>query len=161
MLLSVALKVFDTCAALAFPGGIGRKFVHFTNSILHNGKTNQYCKVHREVWQHGRLLPQREAMLPQPAGAGEQKPGHQALRYGFRNCSKAGKLVRYALKQELSIHHDSDLTNRLNTSLLQVLYAGDQQRGSRSIQRKYLASLAGLKLNNHTELGRLLPFTGR
>ncbi|SIO54010.1 hypothetical protein [Chitinophaga niabensis] len=77
----------------------------------------------------------------------------------FGTASRAGKLVRSALKQELSIHHDSDLTNRLNTSLLKVLYAGNQQRGERSIQRKHLGMLTGLKLNNATELSKLLPFT--
>ncbi|SIN85031.1 hypothetical protein [Chitinophaga niabensis] len=75
----------------------------------------------------------------------------------FGTASKAGKLVRYALKPELGIHHDSDLTNRLNTSLLKVLYAGSQQRGARSIQRKHLNMLAGFKLNEDTELGKLLP----
>lgn len=77
----------------------------------------------------------------------------------FGTASKAGKLIRYALKQELSIRHDSDLTNRLNASLLKVLYAGNEERGARSIQRKHLAMLTGLKLNNATELGKLLPFT--
>lgn len=77
----------------------------------------------------------------------------------FGTASKAGKLVRCAIKQELGIRHDSDLTNRLNTSMLKVLYAGNQQRGARSIQRKHVAMLTGLKLNNATELGKLLPFT--
>lgn len=76
----------------------------------------------------------------------------------FGTASKAGKLVRYALKGELSIRHDSDLTNRLNTSLLKVLYAGDQQRGARRILRKNLDMLAGFKLNENTELEKLLPF---
>lgn len=77
----------------------------------------------------------------------------------FGTASKAGKLVRSALKQELSIRHDNDLTNRLNASLLKVLYAGQQQPGTRSIESKPLAMLAGLRLNNFTELGKLLPFT--
>lgn len=76
----------------------------------------------------------------------------------FGTASKAGKLLRYALKPELNIRHDSDLTNRLNVSLLNVLYAGDQQRGSRRILRKNLDVLAGFKLNNATELEKLLPF---
>jgi hypothetical protein len=76
----------------------------------------------------------------------------------FGTASKAAKLVRYALKPELGIRHDSDLTNRLNTSLLKVLYAGSQQKGARGINRKYLDMLAGFKLNENTELGRLLPF---
>lgn len=79
----------------------------------------------------------------------------------FGTASKAGKLVRYALKPELSIRHDSDLTNRLNTSLLQVLYAGSQQRGGRRITRRNLDLLTGFKLNEATELGRLLPFKPR
>jgi len=76
----------------------------------------------------------------------------------FGTASKAGKLLRQALKQELSIRHDGDLTNRLNTSMLQVLYTGNQQKGGRRILRKNLEMLAGFKLNQNTELGRLLPF---
>ena len=76
----------------------------------------------------------------------------------FGTASSAGKLVREALKPELSIRHDSDLANRLNSSLLKVLYAGDQQKGARRIQRKTLDMLAGFKLNNNTDLGKLLPF---
>lgn len=76
----------------------------------------------------------------------------------FGTASKAGKLVRYALKQELSIRHDNDLTNRLNSRLMKVLYAGDQQRGNRHFKRKTLDLLTGFKLNDHTELGKLLPF---
>ncbi|WP_343307961.1 hypothetical protein AAHN97_12470 [Chitinophaga niabensis] len=76
----------------------------------------------------------------------------------FGTASKAGKLVRHALKPELGIRHDSDLTNRLNTSMLKVLYAGSKQRGARNINRKYLDMLAGFKLNVNTELDKLLPF---
>ena len=76
----------------------------------------------------------------------------------FGTASKAGKLVRHALRPEMGIRHDSDLSNRLNTSLLKVLYAGSQQKGARSINRKYLDMLTGFKLNEHTELGKLLPF---
>lgn len=76
----------------------------------------------------------------------------------FGTASKAGKLVRHALKQELGIRHDSDLTNRLNAELLKVLYAGQQEKGARTIEGEHLARLAGFKLNNFTELGKLLPF---
>ncbi|MRG44101.1 hypothetical protein GFS24_03200 [Chitinophaga sp. SYP-B3965] len=77
----------------------------------------------------------------------------------FGTASKSGKLVRDALKQELSIRHDSDLTNRLNAAMMKVLYAGNQERGNRSILRKHVSMLVGLKLNNATELSKLLPFT--
>lgn len=77
----------------------------------------------------------------------------------FGTASKAGKLVRQAIQQELDIRYDPELTNRLNKDMLQVLYAGNQQRGARYVQRDELSFLTGFRFNDTTGLERLLSFT--
>lgn len=77
----------------------------------------------------------------------------------FGTASKAGKLARRAIQQELDIRRDPELTNRMNKEMLQVIYAGDQQRGARYIQRDELPLLTGFRFNSTTNLGRLLSFT--
>jgi hypothetical protein len=76
----------------------------------------------------------------------------------FGTASKAGKLIRRAIRQGLDIRRDPELTNRLNKDMLQVLYAGDQQRGARDVQRDALPFIKGFRFNNTTGLERLLPF---
>lgn len=120
-----------------------------TGIVRYTGKVGKLCGYYHKGKLCFRSLP-------------EQVNISEATRLAatdFGTASKAGKLVRYALKQELNIRHDSDLTNRLNTSMLKVLYAGSQQKGARRIGRKQLNALAGFKLNEVTELGKLLPFT--
>lgn len=77
----------------------------------------------------------------------------------FGTASKAGKLIRLGIKQALDIRTDYLLTNRLNKSLLEVLYAGRQQRGNRSIQREQLPMITGFQFNPTTSLKRLLAST--
>lgn len=76
----------------------------------------------------------------------------------FGTASKAGQLVRHAIKQKLDIRHDPELTNRMNSQMMHVLYAGGQQRGSRFIQCDELSLLTGFRLNDTTGLERLLNF---
>lgn len=79
----------------------------------------------------------------------------------FGTASKAGKLVRRAVKQGLNIRTDNKLTNRLNVALLNVLYASSDQRGSRNFQREEFHTLTGFRFNKHTELSQLLKFRPR
>jgi len=76
----------------------------------------------------------------------------------FGTASKAGKLVRRAVGQGLNIRTDSELTNRMNKTLLKALYAGSKQRGSRSFKREELTLLTGFRFNDNTELSKLLNF---
>lgn len=76
----------------------------------------------------------------------------------FGYASKAGKLIRRAIRQGLNIRTDNKLTNRLNAALLEVLYASSEQRGSRGFKPEALAGLAGFRFNMQTELSQLLNF---
>jgi hypothetical protein len=76
----------------------------------------------------------------------------------FGTASKAGKLLRRAILPFLDIRTDHTLTNRINREMLQVLYASNQERGSRSIRSKALDLLKGFQFNKATGLDRLLPF---
>ncbi|SIN83506.1 hypothetical protein [Chitinophaga niabensis] len=76
----------------------------------------------------------------------------------FGYASKAGKLIRRAMRQGVNIRTDNKLTNRLTTFLLEVLYVSSEQRGSRGFTRQALAGLAGFRFNMQTELSQLLNF---
>jgi hypothetical protein len=76
----------------------------------------------------------------------------------FGYASKAGKLIRRAMRQGLNIRTDNKLTNRLNAVLLEILYASSEQRGNRGFKREALAGLAGFRFNMQTELSQLLNF---
>lgn len=76
----------------------------------------------------------------------------------FGTASKAGKLIRRAVRQGLNIRTDNNLTNRLNAALLNVLYGSSEKRGSRSFRRDNLPALAGFRFNMNTELSQLLDF---
>ncbi|MRG44196.1 hypothetical protein GFS24_03675 [Chitinophaga sp. SYP-B3965] len=76
----------------------------------------------------------------------------------FGTASKAGKLIRRGVKQALDIRTDDQLTNRLNKTLLQALYASSDKLGTRTFKREEMAALTGFQFNKTTDLGRLLNF---
>lgn len=76
----------------------------------------------------------------------------------FGTASKAGKLIRRAVRQGLNIRTDNKLTNRLNAVLLQALYAGSNERGNRYFNREGMTALAGFRFNKNTELSQLITF---
>jgi hypothetical protein len=76
----------------------------------------------------------------------------------FGTASKAGKLIRRAVRQGLNIRTDNGITNRMNTRLMKVLYVSSDERGNRQFKREEMAALTGFKFNKNTELGQLLNF---
>lgn len=113
------------------------------------GKIGDLVGYYRDGKQYFRTMPEHV----------NRSKATQLAATDFGAASKAGKLLRDGLRAEMNIRTGSYLSNRLNTEMLQVLYAGSTQRGSRSFQRKHLNMLTGFQFNEHTELARLLPFT--
>jgi hypothetical protein len=113
------------------------------------GKIGEYVGYYRNGKQYFRTMPKQV----------RRSKATQLSAIDFGTASKAGKLVRQGLRTELNIRHDDGMINRLNADMLRVLYAGSQQRGSRSFQRNKLSMLTGIRFNERTELSRLITFT--
>jgi hypothetical protein len=113
------------------------------------GKIGELVAYYRDGKQYFRTMPKHV----------RRSKATQLAATDFGTASKAGKLIRDGLRAEIGIRTGSYFSNRLNTEMLKVLYAGSTERGSRNFQRKELATLAGFQFNEHTELARLLPFT--
>lgn len=120
-----------------------------TGLLRMTGKIGEYVGYYRNGKQYFRTIPKHV----------RRSKATQLSAIDFGTASKAGKLIRQGLRAELNIRHDDGMVNRLNTDMLRILYAGSQQRGSRSFQRNKLSMLTGMRFNGKTELRRLLPFT--
>lgn len=120
-----------------------------TGLLRMTGKIGEYVGYYRDGKQYFRSMPEQV----------RRSKATQLSAKDFGTASKASKLIRHGLRAELNIHHDNGMHNRLNTDMLNILYAGSQQRGSRSFQRNKLSMLTGMQFNEKTELSRLLPFT--
>lgn len=120
-----------------------------TGLLRMTGKIGEYVGYYRNGKQYFRSLPKQV----------RRSKATQLSAIDFGTASKAGKLIRQGLRAELNIRHDDGMVNRMNTDMLRILYAGSQQRGSRSFQRNKLSMLTGMRFNGKTELSRLLPFT--
>jgi hypothetical protein len=120
-----------------------------TGLLRMTGKIGEYVGYYRNGKQYFRSMPKQV----------RRSKATQLSAIDFGTASRAGKLVRQGLGAELNIRYDDGMINRLNADMLRVLYAGSQQRGSRSIQRNKLSMLTGMRFNERTELNRLLSFT--
>jgi len=120
-----------------------------TGLLRMTGKIGEYVGYYRNGKQYFRTMPKHV----------RRSKATQLSAIDFGTASKAGKLIRHGLRAELNIRCDEGMINRLNADMLHILYAGNQQRGSRSFQRNKLSMLNGMRFNERTELSRLLPFT--
>jgi len=120
-----------------------------TGLLRMTGKIGEYVGYYRKGKQYFRSMPKHV----------RRSKATQLAATDFGTASKAGKLIRHSLRAELNIRHDDGMINRLNTGMLRILYAGSQQRGSRSFQRNKLSMLTGMQFNERTALSRLLRFT--
>lgn len=74
----------------------------------------------------------------------------------FGTASKAGKLIRTAIKPHLDIRSDGQHCNRLNKLLLKVLYAGGEPSGSRRFHALNLPGLTGHQFNALSRIGNII-----
>jgi len=119
-----------------------------TGLLKMTGKIGEYVGYYRDGKQFFRTIPKQV----------RRSKATQLAATDFGTASKAGKLIRHGLRSAMDIRTNSHLSNRLNTEMLRVLYAGCSQRGNRSFQRKGLSVLTGFKFNEYTALTKLLPF---